>query len=85
MKPQKLILHKFHFGDFSIKELQRNLNIAKKLGANEYDVVVNPPSGSHIGNNFIQFYKYLTTEEVVENEIGELNKKINALKSGITK
>jgi len=85
MKPQKLILHKFHFGDFSIKELQRNLNIAKKLGATEYDIVVNHPNGSHIGNNFIQFYKHLTTEEVIQSEIQELNKKIDALKSSITK
>lgn len=83
MKIEKEILSKFHFSDFSIKDLKKAINQAQKLGATDYDVVVNQQSYTSIGNNYLQFYRYPTKEEVIEKEIKELNSKIETLKKEI--
>jgi len=71
---------KFHFSDFSVKDLHKKINEAKRLGATNYDIVANVQSHGSLSSNYIEFYRILTKEELIQNEIDSLTKKIELLK-----
>jgi len=79
----KEIISKFHFSDFSIKDLKRELSKAQKKGATHYDVVVKSHSTISLSENFIQFFRIRENEEIINDEIKLLEMKIEALKKNI--